>query len=483
VSRSRKRNAGPRPDRKTEAQYGSADAFPPAAQSPLPPLTPPPLPSAVAADERRVLSLHPDAPDREVMWWLLLGFFALFVIGFYLLRIPGSAEGNPLGFDRAMFAATAAVTLTGLRQDVGASPFAAADATLIPSTLLMLTVGGAYLTLLATALPACRVLGMPHRAGRIAAAAGILVGGGTLLGGAIVLVASGAQQTPGGPNPILDAFLKAASAVANSGVSWGPAPRVDAKTTHLVLLPLAVAGGLGLPVLLDLYDRVFGRTPALSFHTKLVLTLTAAAYVVGVLALLAFNDDFVAAVRAGLRPRDGGWTPSQGRAIRDMLVSASTLCIESRSAGFANVPLATLPRAANWVLVLLMAVGASPAGTAGGLKTTTLYLLYRAVRQGARGERPPAVTGFAVVWLAWFAGIVFVGFAVLLAAAPEVPTERLLTVAVSATANCGLAHDALSVVRGPLMALVLMMAMGRVVPILLLWRTAERIEFAETVPG
>lgn len=476
MSRSRKRSPKSRPDRDDADRYGSGDVGYPAAVSP-PPAPPPP----VAAEERGALSVLPAAPDREVMWWLLLGFFALFVLGFYLLRIPGATEGNPLGFDRAVFAATGAVTLTGLRQDVSSSPFAAADSKLIPLTLLILTLGGAYLTLLATALPACRVLGMPHRTGRIAAAAGILVGGGTLLGGCIVLIANGAQPTPGGPNPILDAFLKAASAVANSGVSWGPAPRVDARTTHLVLLPLAVLGGFGLPVLLDLFDRVAGRTPALAFHTKLVLSLSAGVYVVGVLALLAFDDEFVKALSAGVRA--GGWTPSQGQAIREMIVSASTLSLESRSAGFANVALAPLPRAMNWVLVLLMAVGASPAGTGGGLKSTTLYLLYKAVRQGTQGERPAAVTGFAIGWVAWFAGVVFVGFAALLWSAPEVPAERLLTAAVSAASNCGLAHDALSIVRGPLITLALMMALGRVLPILILWRMAERIEYAETVPG
>ncbi len=46
-----------------------------------------------------------------------------------------------------------------------------------------------------------------------------------------------------------------------------------------------------------------------------------------------------------------------------------------------------------------------------------------------------------------------------------------------------LAHDALSVVRGPLLTLGLMMVLGRVVPILLLWRMAERLDYAETVPG
>jgi trk system potassium uptake protein TrkH len=232
--------------------------------------------------------------------------------------------------------------------------------------------------------------------------------------------------------------------------------------------------------LLDIVDRATGRTPALSFHTRLVLTLTASAYVVGVVLLLAFDKRFVDILLAGFQ---GGWTPSDGKNLRRILVSASALCIESRSAGFPTEALGSLPRAANWVLLLLMAVGASPAGTAGGLKTTTLYVLFRGMRQGLRGDRPAALVGFALAWLFTFLGIVFVGYAMLLWSAPMVPAERVLTVAVSAASNCGLSHDPLSVTMAPLYILSLMMALGRIVPILLLWRTAERLEYAETVVG
>jgi Trk-type K+ transport system membrane component len=434
-------------------------------------------PFAAPVDESRLLGAAPAAPlNREILAWILLGFFALFVVGFWLLRIPGSEQKNTQSFDRVVFNSLGAVTLTGLRQDVEGS-FASAYPKLIPFTLLLLTLGGSYLTLLATALPACRVLALPYSASRIATAAGILIGGGTLLGTGILLL--GDMHTPAGGEPVLDAMLKAASAVGNSGVYWGRPPSAGAATTQLGLLPLAILGGLGLPVLLDLYDRATRRTPALSFHTRLVLTLTAAIYVCGVVALLAADSRFLGVLRDGVRER--GWTPTQGRELRDLLVSASTLCIESRSAGFASTAVDQLPRAANFVLLLLMAIGAFPAGTGGGLKATTLHVLWRGLRQGMRGERPAPLVGFAIAWTGIFACVVFLGYAVLLWAAPNVPGDQLLSIAVSAASNCGLSRDSLSVVSTSLFTLGLMMVLGRLLPILILWRMAERLEFADTV--
>lgn len=428
-------------------------------------------------EESRLLSGGPAAPlNREILAWILLGFFALFVLGFWLLRIPGTEQKNQQNFDRTVFNSLSTVTLTGLRQDVEGS-FTNAYPRLVPLTLLMLTLGGGYLTLLATSLPACRVLALPYSIGRIAAGAGILIGGGTLIGTGILLL--GPMNTPAGGLPWLDAMLKAASAVCNSGIFWGQPPPADSLTTQLGLLPLAIIGGFGLPVLLDIYDRITGRTPALTYHSRLVLSLIATVYVCGVLAILITDSQFLTMLKTGIGER--GWTMSQGRQIRDHIVAASTLSIESRSAGFAGTPLDQLPRAANFVIVLLMAIGAGPASTAGGLKITTFHVLWRGIRQGMRGERPSPLVGFAIAWVAIFLAIVFVGYAVLLWAADFVPSDHLLTMAVSAASNCGLSRDALSVVKAPLFTLSLMMVAGRILPILLLWRMSERLEFAETV--
>jgi Trk-type K+ transport system membrane component len=425
-----------------------------------------------------LLSSAPTTPlNREILAWILLGFFALFVLGFWLLRIPGSEQHNPETFDRAVFKSLSTVSLTGFRQHVE-GPFTAAYPRLVPLTLLILTLGGGYLTLLASALPVCRILAMPYSIARVAAAAGIVIGGGTILGMGILLL--GPMETPAGGIPALDAALKAASAIGNSGVYWGEPPKIGTATTQLGLIPLAVLGGLGLPVLLDIYDRITGRTPALSYHTRLVLSLTAGVYVCGVAALLITDSRFTAVLRTLVTTqmadpeKHDAW-----RQVGNYFISASTLCIESRSAAFATA--SGLPRATNFVLMLLMAIGASPAGTAGGLKLTTFHVLWRGIRQAFRGERLQPMAGFAIAWTAIFLIVVFAGYAMLLWFSPDVSAEHLLMISVSATSNCGFSRDELSLVSTPLFTLGLLMALGRLLPILLLWRMAERIEFSETV--
>ncbi|MDB5298272.1 MAG: H(+)-transporting two-sector ATPase [Phycisphaerales bacterium] len=419
---------------------------------------------------------RPGPLDREVLWWLLLGLASLAVLGLYLLRLPGAGGSGALNVDRAIFSSVSAVTLTGLRQVIDAAPGAGGSdgQLLVPLTLLGLTLGASFVTLAAAGLPACRVLGMSHSAKRVCAAAGVLVVGGTLLG---------SLGLWNGARSYLDALVQAASAVGNSGVFWGRLPRGDGWQTQVVLLPLSVLGGLGLPVVLDLYDRATGRTTSLLPHTKLVLGLSAAAYGVGAVLLLAFDERFASLLWGGLT--GGGWTPADGRALRSLVVDASVLSLNARSGGFPLEPgtLAALPRAAGWVLTLLMAAGPGPAGTGGGLKLTTLYLLGTAARRGADGERQPPECGFALLWAMGFAGVVGVGLAGLLWAAPEVPGDRLLALAVSATSNSGLAHDAIVQVKVPLMILAGMMVLGRVLPILLLWRMADRVDHAETVVG
>ena len=429
------------------------------------------------ATEHRLLTGAPDPLNREALAWILLGFFALFVIAFYVVRLPGKEQNNRLNPDRATFEAVSAVTLTGLPQDVKTSSFGA-DNWIVPVTLLAVTIAAGFLTLMATALPACRVLGMPHSIGRIAAAAAMLVVGGTVAGGLVML---------GAPSRTwLEAFILSASAVTNSGITWGPLPRTDTWPTHLVLLPLSVVGGLGLPVLLDLFDRAARRTPMLMRHTRLVLLLTVGFYVAGVILLVVTDERIYRSI--GLlwsSPEPSNWTSARWRDIRSVCVDAATWSIDARSAGlpFSNASVSSLPRAAQWILLMLMAVGASPAGTGGGLKTATLFALGRGLRQGVNGDRLSPVTGFALAWTAAFVLIVFVGTLGLVWSAPDVPADRLLFLAVSAASNSGLSHDALAIVIVPLMLLALVMIAGRLAPILLLWRLAKRVDHADTVVG
>ena len=74
---------------------------------------------------------------------------------------------------------------------------------------------------------------------------------------------------------IIGGMVQAAAAWGNSGIYVDVPPGPTDVYTHVVLLPLSVFGGLGLVVVLQIYDLLMRGTPILR-HTQIVLRMTAA---------------------------------------------------------------------------------------------------------------------------------------------------------------------------------------------------------------
>jgi trk system potassium uptake protein TrkH len=291
---------------------------------------------------------------------------------------------------------------------------------------------------------------------------------------------AGAAALFGGRRGLFDALLQSASAFGNGGLYSGPLGGARAWQTHLVLLPLALFGGLGLTVLMELYDRIVRRRP-LSQHARTVLALSALVYIAGFVLLVASRESFWSNLFAGFGQH--GWYRRQSVAIRGAIASSSALSINSRTAGFPFEFAGALPRATQWVVMALMVIGANPAGTAGGIKATTFLQLVRGIRDCLAGRRVSRVFGIAAVWLAGYFGIVVLSFLCLLWQAPEIPPDRLLFMSISATSNVGLSHDSISMVLSGLFTLSLAMLLGRIAPLLVLWWTAETTADVEIAVG
>jgi trk system potassium uptake protein TrkH len=389
----------------------------------------------------------PPTGDRgpAVARYLLLAYLGFVVFGFLALQLPGvRVAGQEMGFRRAVFAAVNATTLTGFQLDVGSS-HAAADV-----VRLVLTVGGTLFTLIAGGLAVVRIAGLGYSDGQVAAAAGAAVLVATLGGGAFLIDAD---------RGLTAALLQAASAFGNSGLYGGRLPGVLDWQTHGVLLPLAFAGALGVPVLMEAFERVTGGR-RLSPHSGTVLVLAAGAYLAG-FALLALLHGVSPAQHAGA----GDW--------RHTLALASTFSIDARTAGLPFELAGAFTRPAQWALIALMIVGGSPGGTAGGVKTTTLYHLATGVRDNLRGRALPRAFGIAGCWVAMYGAIVAVGFLLLLGSEAGDTPDRLLFLAVSAASNVGLSHDPVSITGNGLFTLSALMLAGRLAPLAVLWWMAS----------
>ena len=141
----------------------------------------------------------------------------------------------------------------------------------------------------------------------------------------------------------------------------------------LVTLPamaLVVLGGLGFVVWDDLLK--WRRTHTVTLHTRIVLILTAALLGVGFLGFLVLEWG---------NPGTLGPLSLPGKVNAALFHSVSC-----RTAGFNTVDLAALTDQSKVLSVLLMFVGAGPAGTGGGVKITTAAVVVMTIVSVMSGE-------------------------------------------------------------------------------------------------
>jgi trk system potassium uptake protein TrkH len=77
----------------------------------------------------------------------------------------------------------------------------------------------------------------------------------------------------------------------------------------------------------------------------------------------------------------------------DKIVNAGFMSATARTAGFNTVDHSRATEAGNFTTILLMSIGGSPGGTAGGVKTTTFALLGLLAWSRYRGEVVASMSG------------------------------------------------------------------------------------------
>ena len=397
---------------------------------------------------------------------LLAAWVLLVLLGVGLFRTGAVLpSGQAMSVDRAAFTAVNAATLTGFRQsiaDVGQyRPIGqiAAFVLMLGGIGLSWTVGGlamariALLTAsdlpeprprLAAPLPG-RESGSPRPAGGAAKRGSVsirLLVAWTAAGlAALALVGAAFGHFYGGG--AWDGAFSAVSAFGNCGLRLTPAVDATQAGSHAMLL-LAAVGGMGALVWFELFR------PAASTLTKWILAATAGGYLLGFALLLP-----------SYLPADFFFAKPQAAAA---VAAASAGSIDARSAGF-DLGLVGRSRTADWTLLGLMALGAAPGGTAGGLAVVTPVLLGLGLLRAGRGEPAGRLVAVAGVWAATFFGLVLVGQGLLLALQPQLPADRVLFLVVSALSTAGLSHDPVSAVGGGLWALTALMLLGRLLPL------------------
>ena len=315
---------------------------------------------------------------------ILLSFLITILIGSFLLSLPiSSANGKSVSYLDALFTATTSTCVTGLVTLPTFSTWSFFGQAVI---LLLIQIGGlGVITIMSgVMLLFNRKMGIGDRlliqdAFNLNTMSGLIEFVKNVLFGTLIIETLGAILymfvfvPEFGTKGIWISVFNSISAFCNAGLdiigensicNYATNPLINIVTSSLVIL-----GGLGYIVWWDVLRVIRKRTPQnkkvfryLSLHSKIVITVTSILIICG--ALLIFVFEYSNPLTIG------------NMTLSDKIQVSLFQSITTRTAGFASVPQENLTDPSTVVSVLLMLIGGSPVGTAGGIKTVTVAVLF-----------------------------------------------------------------------------------------------------------
>ncbi len=413
---------------------------------------------------------------------IALGFALTILLGSLLLIMPFSVkDGVELHYIDALYTSTSAVCVTGLIAVDAGDTFTPLGQFILAA---LIQIGGLGVTTIGAGI----ILAMGKRMdlkGRtvIKEAVNLDTGKGIVtlvknifittvifeLIGAILSFTVFVQDYPVG-KAIGISFFHSVAAFNNSGFDilgnyQNLIPYRDNVMLNLTTCGLIFFGGIGFLVIREMWTKKF-RWKKFSMHAKVVLTFSAALIVVGTV-LIKLTEDVT-------------W------------MGAFFHSVSARTAGFSTYPLGTFSNSGLLVLTVLMFIGASPGSTGGGIKTSTLFVLFQGIKSAATNKSekgfhysvPKDAFKKAAVITLLALGVVITGTYLFTVLEPEVGLMDALFEVTSAFGTVGLSTGitpGLGV--GAKLLSILTMYIGRLGPLTVasLWyfSRGERVKFPD----
>ena len=138
---------------------------------------------------------------------------------------------------------------------------------------------------------------------------------------------------------------------------------------NMVIMSLIVIGGIGFIVWSDLLEHTY-HFKKYRLHTKIVLITTLILIFGGALLFYIFEKDSILA----------------GRPIHEQILCCLFSSVTARTAGFNTVDFGFVRQCSALLMCVLMYIGGSPGSTAGGIKTTTIAVLFGSLVSKVRGN-------------------------------------------------------------------------------------------------
>ncbi|MBE6805667.1 MAG: potassium transporter KtrB [Ruminococcaceae bacterium] len=388
---------------------------------------------------------------------IMLSFLVAILMGSFLLALPiSSASGKPIPYIDALFTATTATCVTGLVTVPTVTTWSIFGQIII---LILIQVGGlgvitvmsgimillhrkigfANRLLLQDAFNLNTLSGLVRFVKKVIRGTFIVEGIGALLYMTVFIPEFGIRG-------IWISIFNSVSAFCNAGIDiiannslcdYATHPLINAVTCLLIIL-----GGIGFIVWWDVI-RVsklfkvhrFKALKHLSLHSKIAISATVFLIAIGAVCIFAFEYNNPLTLK--------------NLSLFDKIQVSVFQSVTTRTAGFMTVPQENLTNASSFVSILLMFIGGSPVGTAGGIKTVTIVILIAAALATVKNNNETSLwqrtiskdairKAIAVVFMS--SAILFIS-TVLLSLTCDAAALDILYETVSATATVGLTKN------------------------------------------
>lgn len=317
-----------------------------------------------------------------------IGFALLILIGTALLMLPISSKYDSVSFNDALFTATSATCITGL------VPFDTFSSWTLFGQIVIISliqIGGlGFITMLAVIVKiAKRKMSLKQK---------ILLKeaiGSTSLGDVkelvkAVLMFTGCCEIAGAlllmtrfiplaglKRGIFMSVFTSISAFCNAGFDlmgmFAPSSSlVTVNNDPIVILTISlliVFGGLGFIVWMDMRQCHF-KFSALTVHSKLTIITTSVLLLGGTVLFLIFEYN----------------NTLNGMNFGTKMLNAFFCSVTPRTAGFNSVDIASMSPSSKMLTIMLMFIGGSSGSTAGGVKTTTIAVLFLCLISNMRNK-------------------------------------------------------------------------------------------------
>lgn len=171
----------------------------------------------------------------------------------------------------------------------------------------------------------------------------------------------------------VSAFNNAGFGLLNSNL----VPLVRDPVINITIMLLIILGGLGYPVLIAFHAVVMSRLHRLSGYNDRLYKEDAELVASPAQLRIALWGTVLLIVAGTIVPL---WVEGTNSALGDTwgqrVMAAAFQSVSTRTAGFNTVDIGALHAATLFLFMVLMFIGANPAGTAGGIKIPTLAVLY-----------------------------------------------------------------------------------------------------------